>query len=41
MQVDAAKMRKLRNSIIAIDKDLNEMQKKGPNVRAEETGVFM
>ena len=29
MQVDAAKMRKLRNSIVAIDKDLDEMQKKG------------
>jgi len=29
MQVDAAKMKKLRNSIFAIDKDLDEIQKKG------------
>jgi len=29
IQVDAAKMRKLRSSISAIDKDLDEMQKKG------------
>ena len=30
MQVDAAKMRKLRNSIFVIDKDLDELQKKTP-----------
>lgn len=29
MQVDATKMRKLKSSISAIDKDLDEMQKKG------------
>jgi hypothetical protein len=29
MQVDAAKMKMLRNSIFAIDKDLDEIQKKG------------
>ena len=29
MQGDAAKLKKLRNSIFAIDKDLDEIQKKG------------
>ncbi len=29
MQVDPAKMKKLRNSIFTIDKDLEEIQKKG------------